>query len=376
MWLGYQGLTKNMTSSASKFLIMAGGTGGHILPALAVAKALQAQGAEIDWLGTARGLEHQLVSPTGIPLHLISMQGVRGKGIAGLLLAPFRLLRATYQACNIIRKLSPTAVLGFGGFVTAPGGLAAWLLRKPLILHEQNAVAGMSNCLLAHLATQVFQAFPHTFPEKFHAITCGNPVREEIFSLISPLPPGERVRVRGVLNILILGGSQGATFLNQTIPETLALLPPEQRPEIWHSAGKNAQEKTQALYQQLNIPAKVDAFIHDMPAAYTWADLVICRAGALTVSELAAAGVASILIPFPAAVDDHQTKNAMWLVNAGAAILMPQREFDPQKLVALLLEFTGDKTKIVQMANAARSVAILDATQKIVNFVLSQGEKF
>jgi len=346
-----------------KILIMAGGTGGHILPALAVAQALQAHHMEIHWLGTEQGLEQQLIPPTGIPIHNIKMRGVRGKGITGLLLAPFRVMQATFQAIQIIRKIKPAAVIGFGGFVTAPGGLAAWLLRKPLILHEQNAVAGMSNRCLAYLATAVFQAFPNTFPKNRHAITCGNPVRTEILAL--PTPELRAKNPDQPLHLLIIGGSRGAALFNQMIPEIIGALTSSQ-PEVWHSTGKGSQEKTQGLYNQLGIAAHVVEFIDDMPAAYTWADLVICRAGALTVAELAAAGVASILIPYPHAVDDHQTKNGAWLVNAGAAILIPQHQLSHQKLAELLVGFSTDKETLLRMAVAARNLAITDATQKIV----------
>ncbi len=347
-----------------KTLIMAAGTGGHILPALSVAKALQTHGIEIHWLGTEFGLEQKLIPPTGIPIHTINMRGIRGKGIAGLLMAPFRLLYATCQAIHIIRKLKPDNVIGFGGFVTVPGGLASWLLKKPLILHEQNAVAGMSNRCLSYLATTVFQAFPDTFPKQRHAITCGNPVRAEILALPSPA-----LRIKNTdqpLHILIIGGSLGAAVFNQMIPETLGTLLPSQRFEVWHSTGKNGGEKVQETYNQFGITARVVEFITEMPSAYAWADLVICRAGASTVSELAAAGMPSILIPYPHAVDDHQTKNGAWLVNAGAAILIPQNQFNPQKLAALLVKLSGDRKALQEMAIAARSLAVRDATQKIV----------
>jgi UDP-N-acetylglucosamine--N-acetylmuramyl-(pentapeptide) pyrophosphoryl-undecaprenol N-acetylglucosamine transferase len=351
-----------------KILIMAAGTGGHILPALSVAKALQAYDIEIHWLGTEFGLEQKLIPPTKIPIHTIKMRGIRGKGIVGLLIAPFRLLYAACQAIHLIRKLKPTTVIGFGGFVTAPGGLASWLLRKPLILHEQNAVAGLSNRCLSYLATIVFQAFPDTFPLSRHAITCGNPVRAEIIALPSPelrfKNPGQPLRV------LIIGGSLGAAVFNQIIPETLGAFALSERPEVWHSTGKGAAEKVQNTYNQSGITAHVVEFIADMSRAYAWADLVICRAGASTIAELAAVGVASILIPYPHAVDDHQTKNGAWLVNAGAAILIPQNQLNPQKLAALLVKFSSDRQALLDMAMAARTLAITDATQRIVEAVI------
>lgn len=343
---------------------MAGGTGGHILPALAVAKALQANGIEMHWLGTQKGLESQLIPPTHIPIHYIQVQGIRGKGIWGLLAAPFRMLRATWQAIRVIRQQKPAIVLGFGGFVSAPGGLAAWLLRKPLILQEQNAIAGMTNRCLSLLATQIFQAFPDTFPPQRQAVTCGNPVRADILALPAPNIRFQQ-RQDATPRLLILGGSQGAGIFNQLIPETLAALPSQLRPEIWHSTGKGAAEKVQALYEKFALTARVAEFIQDMPAAYTWADLVICRAGALTIAELAAAGIASILVPYPHAVDDHQTKNAQWLVNADAALLIKQDTLHVT-LQSLLTQLLQDRPRLLTMANAARSLAMPESTQIIV----------
>lgn len=357
-----------------RMLIMAGGTGGHILPALAVAKELQAYGIAVDWLGTLHGLEAQLIPPTGIPLHYIRMRGVRGKSWLRLLATPLRVLYATLQAMRIIHSLRPAAVLGFGGFVSAPGGIAAWLMRKPLVLHEQNAVAGMTNRCLAHLAKQVFQAFPATFPAARQAVTCGNPVRAEMLMLPSPQQrfASRLQQTSGPLRLLVVGGSQGATWFNQLIPAALALLPANTRPEVWHAAGRAALDKTAATYQQLQVSAQVTAFIEDMAAAYSWADLVVCRAGALTIAELAAAGAASILVPFPHAVDDHQTKNAAWMVQAGAAILLPQPQFTQQALLQLLAEFNADRPRLLQMAIAARQLAIVDATHTIVQHCLSR----
>jgi UDP-N-acetylglucosamine--N-acetylmuramyl-(pentapeptide) pyrophosphoryl-undecaprenol N-acetylglucosamine transferase len=359
-----------------KILMMAAGTGGHILPALAVAKALQAQGVEIHWLGTTHGLEQTLVPPTGIPMQVIAMRGVRGKGIRGLLVAPFRVLHATYQAMRVIAQLKPDAVFGFGGFVTVPGGLAAWLLRIPLLLHEQNAVLGMSNRYLAYIAKRVFQAFPQTFSAKYHALTCGNPVRAEILAIEEPRLRFEKRYGAGEenkttpLHILVIGGSQGAAVLNHVLPETLSALKSVQPVEIWHATGKGAAEKIKISYQQAHIPAEVTEFIQDMPAAYTWADVVICRAGALTIAELAAAGVASILVPYLYAVDDHQTRNAAWLVEAGAAMLIPQNAFHADSLQSVLGSLAADRTQCLRMALAARKVAMLSATEKIVEACL------
>lgn len=344
-------------------LILAGGTGGHIIPALAVCRQLILEGKSVHWLGSEGGLEQQLVTQEGIPLHCISVQGVRGKGVVGIALAPFRMLRATYQALKIIRREKPTLVIGFGGFVSAPGGLAAWLLKIPLVIHEQNAIAGMTNRCLAHLAPRVFQAFPNTFPPRYHAITVGNPVRTEIVQLP---PPEQRYAQRlGTLQVLILGGSQGACAINQAVLEMLRSMPASQRPKIWHMTGKKSVEQTKAAYEAQQMDAEVVDFIDDMASAYAWADLVICRAGALTISELTAAGVASILIPYPHAVDDHQTKNATHLIQAGAAVLLPQTELNAHTLSALFNQLS-DRSKLLSKAIAARQIAQPNATQQMV----------
>ncbi len=358
----------NSSTATPRVLIMAGGTGGHILPALAIAQALQAAGADIHWLGTPRGLETQIITPTGIPLHYIQMQGIRGKGVLDLLAAPWRMLHATLQAHRIIRQLNAALVMGFGGFVSAPGGLAAWLARKPLVLHEQNAIAGMTNRCLSRLATRVFQAFPHTFPASLHAVTCGNPVRADILAL--PTPELRFKHREGPLRILVLGGSQGAASLNQLLPDVIARFPAEQRPHVWHSTGKQAVEKTQEHYRQLGVDARVVAFIDTMPEAYAWADVVICRAGASTIAELAAAGVGSILVPFPQAVDDHQTKNARYLVSSNAALLIQQNSLNAAKLYGILTELITDRARLLEMAVKARELATTDTTQLITTYCL------
>lgn len=350
-----------------RVLIAAGGTGGHIIPGLAVANALIAQKVTVHWLGTKQGLEQQLIPPSGIPIHYIEVRGVRGKGLGGLLAAPFRMLRATLQAMQVIRAQQPDLVMGFGGFVSAPCGLAAWLLRKPLIIQEQNAIAGFTNQCLAHLAKFVFQAFPNTFNSRYHAITSGNPVREDIIKL--PAPEQRFTNRSGPLRLLVLGGSQGAAVLNKIIPATIANMPTMQRPEILHSAGKRFAADTRAIYQQHDVQANIVEFIDDMSNAYAWADLVICRSGALSVAELAAAGIASILIPYPHAVDDHQTVNAAWLVKANAAICIQQKDFTEQKFTALLTEL-NDRNKLLQMAIAARNIAMPHATAMIIEKVI------
>jgi UDP-N-acetylglucosamine--N-acetylmuramyl-(pentapeptide) pyrophosphoryl-undecaprenol N-acetylglucosamine transferase len=348
-----------------RVLIMAGGTGGHIIPALAVAKLLQQQGVQIRWLGTEHGLENQLVPAANIAIDYIPIQGMRGKGIKALLLAPWRILVAVGHALRNIRRYKPNLILGFGGFVSGPGGLAAWLLRTPLIIHEQNSVAGMTNRYLAGVAASLLQAFPNTFPERYHALTVGNPVRENIVKI--PAPQQRLQNRQGNLQILILGGSQGAAVFNEVLPATLALLTTEQKPLIWHSTGKRYLDITRAAYQKHAITARIDGFIEDMSAAYAWADLVICRSGALTIAELTAAGVASILIPYPHAVDDHQTRNGEFLVSAQAALLIPQAELHAQQLAKLLVELHIDRNRLLIMAVAARKLAITDATQKVIN---------
>ncbi len=358
-----------MSTKNKIILIMAGGTGGHILPALAVAKALQKIGVTIHWLGTSQGLENQLVSPSGIFIHHLNMQGIRGKGLLALLIAPFRLSLATLQAIRVIHQIKPNIVLGFGGYVSAPGGLAAWLLRKTLTLHEQNAILGSTNRYLSRLASQVFQTFPNTFPASLKAITCGNPIREEILAIA---PPEQRFKTRwqdpnAPLRILILGGSQGAAWLNEIIPQTILLLPIAERPEIWHSAGQQQITQTRARYESLHISARVSGFIADMAQAYAWADVVICRAGASTVSEIMAVGVASILIPYPHAIDDHQTKNARYLADRHAAIWMSQHQCDSPKLAACLSTFYRDKHQLFDIAMAAKKLAMTDTAQVMIS---------
>ncbi|MCH8929827.1 MAG: undecaprenyldiphospho-muramoylpentapeptide beta-N-acetylglucosaminyltransferase, partial [Proteobacteria bacterium] len=304
-------------------MIMAGGTGGHVYPALAVARGLAAMGRDVVWLGTRRGLEGRVIPQQQIPIEWISVSGLRGKGVVNWLLAPFRLLRALFQALSILRKTRPSVVLGMGGFVSGPGGLAARLLGRRLVIHEQNAVAGLTNRSLARIADRVLEAFPGSFPNPGHirsgVETVGNPVRDEILSLAEP---GRRMAGRsGSLRLLVLGGSQGALRLNTMTPLALAQIDGGQRPQVWHQAGARTLDQAKAAYRQHDIDARVEPFIEQMADAYGWADLVVCRAGALTVFELAAAGLAAVLIPFPSAVDDHQNLNANWLVRAGAAVL-------------------------------------------------------
>jgi UDP-N-acetylglucosamine--N-acetylmuramyl-(pentapeptide) pyrophosphoryl-undecaprenol N-acetylglucosamine transferase len=354
--------------SALHVVIMAGGTGGHVFPALAVARELTGRGASVSWLGTRRGLESRLVPEAGFPIDYISIAGLRGNGVVGWLLAPLRLLIALVQALQVMLRRRPGVVLGMGGFVTGPGGVATRLLGKPLVIHEQNAIAGLTNRLLARIATRILEAFPATF-QRSGVQQTGNPVRREIVAV--PQPAQRYASHSGPVRLLVVGGSLGARALNEALPQALALIPEARRPEVLHQSGAQNIEQARHSYQEAGVAVELHPFIDDMATAYSWADLVICRAGALTVSELAAAGVPALLIPFPYAVDDHQTANARFLVDAGAARLLPQSEMDPQKLSAMLKEFclnpeTG-RERLQRMAEAARQLARPDAAQQVVD---------
>jgi UDP-N-acetylglucosamine--N-acetylmuramyl-(pentapeptide) pyrophosphoryl-undecaprenol N-acetylglucosamine transferase len=350
---------------AANVLIMAGGTGGHVFPALACAREFQARGYAVHWLGTPRGIENELVPQAGLPLHLIQVTGLRGKGKLSLLKAPFQLLRALFQARRIVRELQPVCVLGMGGYVTGPGGLAARLTGAPLIIHEQNAVAGTANRSLAPLASRICEAFPDTFVASDKRRTTGNPVRTELFQAEPRAPLAQR-RVR----LLVLGGSLGAEPLNKLLPEALARLPEELLPEVRHQAGKQHDQVTAERYRSAGVQAQVLPFISDMAGAYAWADLVICRAGALTVSELAAAGLPAFLVPLPHAIDDHQTRNAEYLASEGAAVLLPQRSTDAARLAAQLEEVLMQPEKLAAMGAIARRLAKPEATRNVVDICL------
>jgi UDP-N-acetylglucosamine--N-acetylmuramyl-(pentapeptide) pyrophosphoryl-undecaprenol N-acetylglucosamine transferase len=347
-------------------LIMAGGTGGHVFPALAVARVLRERGFEPVWLGTQRGLEAKLVPQNQIPIEWIAVSGLRGKGIATLLLAPFKLLRAISQSIGVMRRKRPAIVLGAGGFVSGPGGFAAWLMRRPLVIHEQNAVAGMTNRVLARFARKVFEAFPNSFGSGVRAERVGNPVRREIAAV--PAPEVRFATRSGPLRVLVFGGSQGAARLNAVVPAALELMPAQERPVIVHQAGERNYQQALELYQKHGVHAEVRAFIDDMAQAYAGADLVVCRSGALTVAELSAAGVGSLLVPFAAAVDDHQTRNAQFLVDANAAVLLPERELTPQRLADELTRLLAQgREGLNRMAQNARRVAIVDADTRIAD---------
>jgi UDP-N-acetylglucosamine--N-acetylmuramyl-(pentapeptide) pyrophosphoryl-undecaprenol N-acetylglucosamine transferase len=346
-------------------LIMAGGTGGHVFPALACAREFQARGYNVHWLGTPRGIENELVPQAGLPLHRIEMSGLRGKGLLSLLKAPLLLARALWQARRVLRELRPVCVLGMGGFVTGPGGWAARLAGVPLVIHEQNAVAGTANRALVPFAARVCEAFPDTFAASAKRRTTGNPVRPELFLAASRQSPAARP-----VRLLVLGGSLGAEPLNKLLPAALAQVKAELRPQVRHQAGRQHAEVTRARYAEAGVDAEVLPFIRDMAAAYAWADLVICRAGALTVCELAAAGQPSLLIPLPHAIDDHQTRNAEYLARAGAAVLLPQHATDAAALAAQLTEVLMHSEKLEAMGATARRLAKPEATREVVDICL------
>ena len=357
-----------MVSNVKHILIAAGGTGGHVYPALAVADYLRAKDIKVTWVGTNRGLESRVIPAAGIPLEIITISGLRGKGLLNWIFVPVKLFHAIYQAVNICLRVKPDAIMGMGGFVSGPCGLAAFILRKPLYVHEQNAIPGLTNRVLSYLATTVMQAFPGSFKRKRNIVETGNPVRQEITELVKPeIRMTER---KGNIRLLIIGGSLGAQALNENVPQALTEIYSEYRPEIWHQAGKDKLDATIQNYKNANVEAKVTEFIENMATAYEWADLVICRAGALTVSELASAGVASILVPYPYAVDDHQTANAKFLTSANAAILIKQDEL-AEKLKETLTELVqSGRKKLIEMAKAARQLSRPDATRIVAQICL------
>lgn len=347
-------------------MIMAGGTGGHVFPALAVAERIRGLGHEVRWLGTQRGIEADLVPGAGFELDTIDVAGLRGNGVTGWLAAPVQLTRAVLQAIRVLRERRPDAVLGMGGFASGPGGVAARLLSIPLVIHEQNAAAGMTNRALARIADCVLEAFPGTFAAGRGALATGNPVRESIAEIAEP---ADRLTGRtGPLRLLVIGGSQGAAALNETVPAAVAGL--DSPIEILHQTGRGKLDATRAAYAALNVEARVEPFVEDMAAAYAWADLVLCRAGALTVAELAAVGVASILVPYPHAVDDHQTRNASYLADCGGAIVVQQAALNAGELRDLLGALSVDRPRMVAMSVAAREVALLDATERVAHHCL------
>ncbi|MEC7119502.1 MAG: undecaprenyldiphospho-muramoylpentapeptide beta-N-acetylglucosaminyltransferase [Pseudomonadota bacterium] len=355
----------------SNVMMMAAGTGGHVFPALAVAEQLRQQGVQVHWLATPAGMEHRLVKPSGIPLYPIDIQGLRGNGVKRLLLAPFKILKATLAAIRLMRTLKIDAVAGFGGYVAGPGGLAARILGIPIVIHEQNAVAGMTNTQLARIATRVLQAFPDTFAPSPKVQTTGNPVRQQICDL--PSPAARYMNRTGAFRVLVIGGSLGAQALNERVPAALALL--KQPIEVKHQCGQAQLETTrqhylQAQQQKTDLTVDVLPFVEDMAAAYAHADLIICRAGALTVTEVATVGLPAIFVPLPSAVDDHQTANAGYLANAGAALICAQATLTPESLATSIGNLLNRQT-LLNMAEKSRAKAQPSATATVVASILS-----
>ncbi len=350
-------------------MMMAAGTGGHVFPALAVAKQLQQQGVQVSWLATPTGMENRLLKQHDIPLYQIDIQGVRGNGVVRKLVAPFKILKATLSAMRYMKQLKVDAVAGFGGYVCGPGGLAARILGIPVIIHEQNAIAGFTNTQLSRIAKTVCEAFPDTFPKSTKVVTTGNPVRKEITDILSPSwRYEEREKAGEPIHILIVGGSLGAQALNERVPEALKQLSVPVK--VFHQCGQNHLQATQARYENKpeSLHVEVKQFIDDMADAYSNADLIICRAGALTVTEVATAGVAAVFVPLPSAVDDHQTANAKFLANIGAAKICPQVTMTPESLKDLLNPLMNRQI-LKEMAVKARQQAQPDATQRVIGLI-------
>jgi len=348
-------------------LIAAGGTGGHVIPALAVAEQLREAGHKVVWVGTRKGIESRLVPQAGFDIEWLSVTGLRGKGASTLLLAPFRLLHACWQAGAVVLRHQPKVLMGMGGFVTGPAGLMAKLLGKKLVIHEQNAIAGTTNKLLSRLADRVLTGMPSAFATGVDSEYVGNPVSASFIS--SDGKDSEENSTGATRNILIVGGSQGAKIFNEIVPDCM---PEFANVQVWHQTGKSGLESTEAAYKKAGVQAKVTPFIDDMASAYAWSDLVISRAGAMTVAELAASGSASVLVPYPHAIDDHQTANSQALVDGGAAVLLPQTEFTKTKLKSLLNELLQDSPRLHKMAEAARRFSKPNATQLVAQIVMEK----
>lgn len=353
-----------------RIVIMAGGTGGHVFPALAVAQFLQDEGWQVSWLGTQKGLESRVIPENGIAIDTISVAGIRGKGVLSKITAVFGLFKACVQAATILRQRKPDVVLGMGGFVAGPGGLMAKLLGIPIVIHEQNRVVGTTNRLLARMATRVLEAFPDSFKPSFNATCTGNPLRKQFVGWGEERTPtiGQGVK------ILIIGGSQGAQILNEVVPEAIAhwrtqtVAPAVQ---VKHQTGAVMQAQVAQRYQTLGIDAEATAFISDMVAAYQWADILICRAGAMTVSEVAAVGIPAIFVPLPSAIDDHQTANAKYLTDADAGILLMQKDLNTETLAQQLSLMLNN---LNAMSDAAQRLARLDATEVVANYCIAEAK--
>lgn len=361
----HEGAPVNNAAARGGVMILAGGTGGHVFPGLAVARCLRDQKVRITWLGTRTGIEARTVPAAAIGIHMewLTIRGVRGKGTIGWLLLPFSLALALVQALRAMCRCRPRAVLSMGGFVAGPGGIIAWLLRMPLLIHEQNAIPGLTNKWLAPLADHVLCGFPGAFGRLSAARYVGNPVRSAVAAV--EVPEGRLVGRSGRLRLLIVGGSLGARVFNEIVPQALRLLEQAMYPEVWHQCGRDAVAWTEGAYAELANGTTLTAFIDDMAQAYAWADVVLCRAGAITVAELAASGSAAILVPYPYAVDDHQTANARYLSERGAAVLLPQAEFTPARLAELLRRLHQNRAILVTMAHAARACAVTDAAETV-----------
>ncbi len=354
-------------SSQKTVMIAAGGTGGHVVPALTVAKELQEHDIKVVWIGTRSGIEARLVPAHDIEIEWLSVSGLRGKGWQAWVVAPFKLIRACWQAGSAVLRHKPQVLLGMGGFVAGPGGLMAKILGKRLVIHEQNAIAGTTNRLLARWADVVLAAMPSAFGERDSVLCVGNPVNSVLWDITSP---NERLdRADCELRVLVIGGSQGAQVFNEVMP---AATQEVGNIQLWHQAGKTAVESTQAAYAAAGVTAKVVPFIDNMAEAYSWADLVVSRAGAMSVSELCASGCASVLVPYPYAVDDHQTANCAAMVRKGAAVLVPQPRLDSALLSKLFIDLRDDRARLITMANAARGLAKPDAAREVAKMVMEK----
>ena len=347
----------------TRLLVVAAGTGGHVYPALAVADRLRSMGVDVSWLGTAVGIESRLVPAAGFPLHVAKVAGLRGKGLARWLAAPLLLLRSGLRSMAVLVRVRPHVVLGMGGYGAGPGGLTARLFGIPLVIHEQNAVPGLTNRILARFATRILEAFPASFAARRRAIHTGNPVSEAL--ACAPAPETRLAQRGGRLRVLVIGGSQGARALNEAVPRALAVDSLGARVTVRHQCGPAHVEPTRDAYASLEVEAEVTGYIDDVGAAYAWADVAVCRAGAMTVTELAATGVASILVPFPYATDDHQSRNARFLADCGAAILLAEDDLDAGALAAALGALYADRSRIASMSRAAYDAAVRDAAQRV-----------
>ncbi|GAA4363213.1 undecaprenyldiphospho-muramoylpentapeptide beta-N-acetylglucosaminyltransferase [Kangiella marina] len=358
-----------MNKAKKTILLMAGGTGGHIFPALAVGKELEQQGWTLHWLGSEGGMEEELVPKHGIKMTLLPVKGVRNKGLASLIKAPLQLIKSVLLARKAIKRIQPDVALGMGGFASGPGGLAAKLCGVPLVLHEQNAIAGMTNQQLNRFSKITLQAYPGAFVDMKKVATVGNPVRTDLMTIS---PAKERIVVEeGSINLLVIGGSRGALVLNQKIPAMLDVINGGLKVNVRHQCGRGNLGDVAARYKELKNPLvkhDVTEFIDDMAEAYEWADLVICRAGALTVAEIAMAGCAAIFVPYPHAVDDHQTHNARYLANQGGALIIQQHDLDEQKLAHQITALANDKSRIIEIATIAKSLAKPNATTQVAEY--------